>query len=87
MEQEREILLDWVARNKPRRRNRTLSVPGIDFNYGVAGVGSGTGVYGMGHSPRGPLRRGMTDERGNARRARSYTLSPRVGRPEPPDSI
>lgn len=28
MEEEREILLDWVARNKPRRRNRTLSVPG-----------------------------------------------------------
>jgi len=124
MEEERELLLDWVARNKPRRRNRTLSVPGkngfgskvittfrctcvlripfsytnhslcvllfilflhllgIDFNYGAAGVGSGTGVYGVGPSPRQALgRRSLIDNRqGSASRARSFTLSPRVTR-------
>jgi len=88
LEQEREILLDWVARNKPRRRNRTLSVPGIDFNYGAAGVGSGTGVYGMGQPPHGggSSARGMPDERGGPRRPRSYTLSPRIDR-NPPDNV
>lgn len=46
MDAERELLLDWVGKNPPRRRNRTLSVPGIDFNYG-SGFGSGNaGVYG-----------------------------------------
>jgi len=44
---EREVLLDWVGKNPPRRRKRTLSVPGIDFNYGYADFGFGnSGVYG-----------------------------------------
>jgi len=32
MNEERELLLDWVAKNPPRRRRHTLSVPGMDFN-------------------------------------------------------
>lgn len=52
MEREREILLDWAARNAPRRRNRTLSVPGVDFRYGQNFGTGNTGIYGMeqGHS-------------------------------------
>lgn len=46
LERERDLLLDWVGKNPPRRRHRTLSVPGIDFSYG-ADIGPGTGVYGM----------------------------------------
>jgi hypothetical protein len=45
MERERDVLLDWARINPPRRRHRTLSVPGIDFTYG-ADIGTGnTGVY------------------------------------------
>jgi hypothetical protein len=48
MERERDVLLEWVGQHPPRRRHRTLSVPGIDFSYGAAGIGTGnTGVYGM----------------------------------------
>jgi hypothetical protein len=48
MDIERELLLEYVARNPPRRRHRTLSVPGIDFSYGDENIGVGhTGVYGM----------------------------------------
>lgn len=47
MNHEREVLLDWVGRNPPRRRKRTLSVPGVDFNYGYGDFGFGnSGVYG-----------------------------------------
>jgi hypothetical protein len=47
MDREREVLLDFVAKHPPRRRTQTLSVPGIDFNYGFGDFGSGnTGVYG-----------------------------------------
>jgi hypothetical protein len=45
LNRERELLLDWVGKNPPRRRKRTLSVPGIDFNYGEFGSGN-SGVYG-----------------------------------------
>lgn len=46
---ERELLLDWVGKNPPRRRNRTLSVPGVDFG---SSLGSGNrGVYGTMDSP------------------------------------
>ena len=79
MEQEREILLDWVARNKPRRRNRTLSVPGIDFHYGAAVVGTGTGVYGA-VQPPGTPRRSIPETRQGSGRTRAYTLSPQVRR-------
>lgn len=33
LEQERDKLLDWVVKNPPRRRVRTMSVPGVDFSY------------------------------------------------------
>ena len=32
MERERELLMEWVGKHPPRRRQRNLSVPGIDFN-------------------------------------------------------
>lgn len=70
MEREREILLDWVGQNAPRRRNRTLSVPGIDFRYGASFGTGNTGVYGMeqGHH--------SWSSRIEGRRTRSNTLSP-----------
>lgn len=47
LSKERDVLLDWVGKNPPRRRKRTLSVPGIDFNYGYGDFGLGnSGVYG-----------------------------------------
>ena len=46
MEQEKEILLDWVGRHPPCRRKRTLSVPGVDFSYGYGSFGvNNEGVY------------------------------------------
>ena len=46
MHEEREFLLDWVGKHPPRRRHRTLSVPGLDFSYGSR-LGTGnSGVYG-----------------------------------------
>jgi hypothetical protein len=72
---EREFLLDWVGKNAPRRRHRTLSVPGIDFSYG-AGIGYGnSGVYGgmeEGNS-RSSRRRAEGDI---PRRPRANTVSP-----------
>jgi hypothetical protein len=44
MEDERELLIDFVDKNPRRRRQRTLSVPGIDFNYNSQ-VGRGSGIY------------------------------------------
>ena len=46
MNREREVLLDWVGKHPPRRRTQTLSVPGVDFNYGYGDFGRGnSGVY------------------------------------------
>jgi hypothetical protein len=46
MQSEREALLEYVGTHPTRRRHRTLSVPGIDFNYGQS-LGTGnSGVYG-----------------------------------------
>lgn len=62
MQQEREVLLDYVVKNPPRRRHRTLSVPGIDFSYGTS-LGTGnSGVYGAygNYSPLN-LRRSRAD--------------------------
>lgn len=47
LREERARLLDWVARNAPRKRNRTMSVPGVshfrrDDGNGVYGTFSGT---------------------------------------------
>jgi hypothetical protein len=46
MEEERTVLLDWAAKHPPRQRSRTLSVPGLDFQYGV-GAEFGTGNKGV----------------------------------------
>mmetsp|Transcript_9016 Transcript_9016/g.13966 ORF Transcript_9016/g.13966 Transcript_9016/m.13966 type:complete len:296 (-) Transcript_9016:88-975(-) len=46
MNVERDVLLDWVAQNPPRQRTRTLSVPGVDFTYGLREFGTDNiGVY------------------------------------------
>eukprot|EP00593_Proboscia_inermis_P008632 CAMPEP_0171308508 /NCGR_PEP_ID=MMETSP0816-20121228/18629_1 /TAXON_ID=420281 /ORGANISM="Proboscia inermis, Strain CCAP1064/1" /LENGTH=400 /DNA_ID=CAMNT_0011791433 /DNA_START=183 /DNA_END=1385 /DNA_ORIENTATION=+ len=48
---EREALLDYVSMNPARIRNRTLSVPGIDFHQGSrrqGGTGFGDPEQGMG---------------------------------------
>jgi hypothetical protein len=71
MEHERDVLLEWAGKHPPRRRHRTLSVPGIDFSYGT-NLGTGnSGVYGS-SSPtqtfRAPSRR------------RADTASPRMSR-------
>ena len=29
LREERAALLDWVAKNAPRKRNRTMSIPGV----------------------------------------------------------
>lgn len=73
----REFLLDWVGRNAPRRRHRTLSVPGIDFRYGAPFGLNNTGVYGMeeGHARWAPRRRSETSA---PRRARAHTESPNI---------
>ena len=67
MEREREILLEMVRNNPPRRRHRTLSVPGIDFNY--PNVGNGTGIYD--DSERGDV----TPWVNRSRRQRSRTVA------------
>jgi len=46
MNDEREALLQWALKFPPRRRNKTLSVPGIDHFGPQFGLGQGnTGVY------------------------------------------
>lgn len=45
LNEERDKLLEWAAKNPPRQRNRTLSVPGITSN--IVNFGSNnSGVYG-----------------------------------------
>jgi hypothetical protein len=74
MDIERELLLEYVARNPPRRRHRTLSVPGIDFTYDESfGVGN-SGVYGM--MEEGPHTGGWGQPPHG--RSRAYTSSPYV---------
>jgi hypothetical protein len=64
LNEERDALLDWVAKNPPRQRKRTLSVPGITTNIAHFGANN-TGVYSSG----GPI-----SEIGSAqRRARAQT--------------
>ena len=70
MDHEQQVLLDWVGKHPPRRRTQTLSVPGIDFNYGNFGVGN-TGVYGA--DARGGHARSRTDQLGQ-QRPRASTL-------------
>jgi hypothetical protein len=61
MQAEREVLLEWARKHPPRRRNRTLSVPGIDFSYGASFGTGNSGVYGsIAPSPRQSRRRFMS---------------------------
>ena len=53
--EERDALLEMVAKKPPRMRRQTLSVPGIDFQYGYGDFGIGNvGVYGGSGGGRGP---------------------------------
>jgi hypothetical protein len=80
MDIERDLLLEWVARNPPRRRHRTLSVPGIDFSYGE-NIGTGnSGVYGGMDHP-GPLSPWSRRQRANT--SSPYTLSGRKNFTQP----
>ena len=67
MQEEEEVLLEWVGKHPPRRRHRTLSVPGVDFNYGSSqpsfGTGN-TGVYGS-YSPIPSARKRSLSQGGN----------------------
>jgi len=79
LDEEREKLLDWVAENPAKQRHRTLSVPGIDFNYGY-GDFRGSGVFdgNAAEEGRGPTylstrNRSMTHDGGNSDRRRSHT--------------
>lgn len=69
METEREILLEYVAKHPPRRRHRTLSVPGVDFSYG-ANLGTGNSGIFDGLDPGSPFSR--------SRRLRANTTSPMI---------
>jgi len=64
MLEEEDVLLDYVGKNPPRRRHRTLSVPGIDFNYGSSQPAFGTnntGIYGSySHTNIPPRRRSLS---------------------------
>lgn len=78
MDVERELLLDWVGKNPPRRRHRTLSVPGIDFNYGSADFGIGNnGVYGINDDTQ--RRETSARSSSTSNRSRANTSSPYVG--------
>lgn len=61
MEGERELLLEWVGKHAPHQRNRKLSVPGIDFNYGSEGVAATYGTEGGTGRQRGPSAKAPTN--------------------------
>ena len=59
MNEEREVLLDWVAKNPPRQRRHTLSVPGMDFNNFNLDEEFGRGNSGVYDSGAGQTMRGI----------------------------
>lgn len=61
LNEERDALLNWVEKNPPRSRNRTLSVPGINGFVGSFGSNN-TGIYSGGGSVPFP----RTQRRGRA---------------------
>lgn len=78
LQEERDALLEWVARNPPRTRKRTLSVPGIDFSSRV-GADFGTGNSGVWYDieSRGFRERAHTidnNNRNNRRNRRGRTM-------------
>ena len=44
LHEERDALLEYVAKNPPRTRKRTVSVPGITFNLGDFGTNN-NGIF------------------------------------------
>jgi len=77
LENERDLLLQNMERRGIRRRNRTLSVPGIDFSYGANLGTDNSGVYGM--EPPSPVTVASSG-RGRRSRSRANTLSPQLSR-------
>lgn len=76
MNLEREILLDWIGKNPHRRKHRTLSVPGIDFNYqSTVGV-SQANVYGMEESSGHWIQRPRSDTPPVSRKISQYSDKP-----------
>jgi len=77
MEVERELLLEWVALNPPRRRHRTVSVPHVAVYGSISAEDDESeegGIFGVGmNSPFNRQGRG-----GAANRVRANTLSPYV---------
>eukprot|EP00557_Chaetoceros_sp_GSL56_P012176 CAMPEP_0176484188 /NCGR_PEP_ID=MMETSP0200_2-20121128/4321_1 /TAXON_ID=947934 /ORGANISM="Chaetoceros sp., Strain GSL56" /LENGTH=1370 /DNA_ID=CAMNT_0017880645 /DNA_START=72 /DNA_END=4187 /DNA_ORIENTATION=- len=79
---EREALLEWVERNPPRTRKRTMSVPGFGLNLGDFGShnrGIYTGGTGGGYLPthHASSSRGLNSSISNSssdRRQRAQTL-------------
>ncbi len=65
LNEERDALLDWVAKNPPRRRKRTLSVPGITTNINFGTNNSGVYYGGSGG--------GLAEISSAQRRARAQT--------------
>lgn len=73
---EREFLLDWVGRNAPRPRHRTLSVPGMGFRYGIPYGSDNFGVYSGMNDANETLFPRRKSDRHSSRRGRSFTESP-----------
>ena len=65
MNEERKNLLDWVAKNPPRRRRHTLSVPGMDFNNYNLGEDFGLGNSGVYDVESGTFNREVPRARAN----------------------
>jgi hypothetical protein len=76
MDSEREILFDWIGKNPHRRRHRTLSVPGIDFNYeSTSGVGQSV-AYGMDETSCHWIQRPRSDTPPSSRKPNLYVHLP-----------
>lgn len=72
-EKERDALLDWVMKNPPRQRKRTLSVPGITRNIGDFGRNN-LGIYTGSGSVVGSVPTPGSDRRQRARTSDDYNL-------------
>lgn len=76
MEIEREVLFDWIGKNPHRRRHRTLSVPGIDFNYESSSGLSHSAVYGMDETSVHWIQRPRSNTPPSSRKTSHYTDLP-----------
>ena len=75
LQEERDALLEWAAKNPARARKRTLSVPGIDFSYRL-GADFGTGNTGVWYDTEANTfrDRAFTEDANNQRRKRGSTM-------------